>query len=346
MPHILFSTLILALTMVVSGLQAADPVTIRVITDRTESHLKPLFAKFQEASGIAVEAIYVEKGLLTRLQANPSEADVVITSAAENLERARVGKLLRAFESPVLAALPAEYLDADRMYAVLSYRARGLFVSKHRVAAGAVTTYADLIKPEMKGKVLIRSGSSGYNIAMFCQMVETRGLEWTKAFLAGLKANRARVPKGNDRGQVQAVRDGVGDVSVGNSYYMPLMLANAEQKPWAEAVSFIFPDQQGTGAYVLQSGVALTVSNRAVPAATKLLEYLVGEEAQTYMANTIYEYAINPKVAISEVNKKTLGIGQAGVVDGRFKVHKVSLRASDQHRDAVVKLLNDLNFDQ
>jgi len=345
MRHLILTAFFLAVQLAVVPLQAGDAATIRVITDRTESHLKPLFAKFQAASGIAVEAIYVEKGLLTRLQASPTEADVVITSAAENLERARVGKLLRAIDSPVVAALPAGYLDADRMYAVLSYRARGLFVAKS-VPADAITTYADLIKPEMKGKVLIRSGSSSYNIALFCQMVETRGLEWTKTFLTGLKANRARVPKGNDRGQVQAIRDGVGIVSVGNSYYMPLMLANSEQKPWAEAVRFVFPDQQGTGSYVLQSGAALTASDRAVAAATKLVEYLVGEEAQTYMATTLHEYAVNPKVAISEMNRTTLGIGQAGVVDGRFKVHSVSLRASDRHREAVVKLLTDVNFDQ
>lgn len=326
-----------------AALPAAE--TVRVITDRTQSHLTPILEAFTKASGVAVETIFVEKGLLARLQANPGEADVVISAAAENLERARVAKALRAFDSAALSALPAQYVDPDQAYIVLSYRARGLFVSKERVPSGAITTYADLIKPEWQGQVLFRPGSHDYNVALFSQMAASEGLEWTKKFLTGLKANRARVPEGNDRGQVRAIRDGEGSISIGNSYYYAIMLGNPDQKAWAEATRYVFPDQSGKGTYVMRAGAALTASDRAVGPATKLLEFLVSEAGQKYIVSSLNEYPILPGVAISEINT-TLGAEQPEVKAGRFKINEVSLRDADLQREAVVKLLAELNFDQ
>jgi iron(III) transport system substrate-binding protein len=342
----LLAVAVLAVQVLGSPAVAGDAPTVRVITDRTEAHLKPLFAKFTAATGTPVEAIYVDKGLLSRVKTNPTEADVVITAAVENLERARVDKLLRPYAPAVVGALPAQFQDEDRAYAIIAYRARGIFASKERVPAGSIATYEDLISPKLKGKVLIRSGVHDYNIAFFSQLAESRGMEWTKRFIAGLKENRARVPKGGDRDQVRAVRDGEGDVAVGNSYYMAIMLNNPEQKSWAEAVHFAFPDQQGKGAIVMKAGAALTTADRAVPQASALLGYLVGPEAQAYFSTTLNEYPVLPSTPISEFNKATLGAGQSEVKDGRFTIDAVSVRAADKHRDAIVAYLNEIAFDQ
>ena len=63
----------------------------------------------------------------------------------------------------------------------------------------------------------------------------------TKAWLNGLKANLARKPQGNDRGQVKAIYSGLCDVSIGNTYYMGKMLDNPEQRGWANSVGIFFP---------------------------------------------------------------------------------------------------------
>lgn len=336
-------TLLASIMLAWIALPAAE--TVRVITDRTQSHLTPILDAFTKASGVKVETIFVEKGLLARLQANPGEADVVISASAENLERARVGKALRAFDSAVLSALPQQYVDPDKAYVVLSYRARGFFVSKDRVPKGAIATYEDLSKPEWQGKVLVRSGSHDYNVALFSQMAASQGLEFTKRFIAGLKANRARVPKGSDRDQVRAIKDGEGAISIGNSYYYAIMLGNPDQKAWAEATRYVFPDQGGKGTYVMRAGAGLTVADRAVAQATKLLEFLVSEAGQTYVVSSLNEYPILPGIAISDINK-TLGAEQPEVKEGRFKINLVSLRDADAQREAVVKMLAELNFDQ
>lgn len=319
--------------------QAAE--TIRVLTDRTESHLAPLFAHFEKATGHEVEAVYVDKGLTARLQAQPTEADLIITKTTENMEQARLDSLLQPIDSEVLATIPEQFVDQDQMFVITSYRARGLYLSKDQVDPASMSGYMDLTDPRFKGKVAIRSGFHPYNMALFCQMAESEGIEYVKEFLTGLKANLCRTPKSNDRGQVQAIHDGLADVSIGNSYYMALMAERDDQRAWGEATTYFFPEQDGKGTYVLSSAAGLTKAERNVEAATELLEYLLSDFAQYYLTTALHVYPVNPDLPMSTFNT-TLG----QVEGGRFKANFVPVRAANQHRDAVTAILTELNFDQ
>lgn len=325
----------------------ANADRIRVITDRTESHLTPLFKHFEETTGIEIEAVFVNKGLLPRMKARPTEADVVITKTLENMEQARKADLLQPFESDVLSGLKDEFKDKDNEYFVVSYRARGFYISKDedRVSPSELKDYMDLIKPKFKGRVAIRSGYHDYNISLFCQMAEVYGLEQTEKFIKGLKANLARTPQGNDRAQIKAIHDGKADISVGNSYYYAIMMNRDDQRAWAESVNFIFPGQSGKGTFVLRAGAGLTRSKRNVEDATKLLEYLTGDFAQYYLTSTLHVYSIKDQLPISTTNHE-LGKVQPEVEEGRFKPLFVPARSIDKHRPKVIGILNKVNFDQ
>ncbi|MEM7391716.1 MAG: extracellular solute-binding protein [Verrucomicrobiota bacterium] len=334
----------IALLCLATCLQSVEAGNVRVLTDRTETHLKPLFTLFEKNTGIEVEAVYVDKGMMARLQTRPTEADIVISKTAENLEVARKGGLLQAFTSDNIAKLSDDFIDADSMYVITSYRPRGFFISGERVDPAKIGSYMDLAKAEWKGKVAIRSGYHAYNLSLFCQMAESEGLEETRAFIAGLKQNLTRTPTGNDRAQIQAVYEGKADVSIGNSYYMGIMMARDYQKAWAEATDVFFPDQAGKGAYVMRSAAGLTRSKRNVEEATQLLDYLVSDFAQYYFATTLHVYSVKDGVPISELNKG-LAKRQPGVENGVFKANFVSIRNIDKHREAVIQILNDVQFD-
>ncbi|MCV5928616.1 iron ABC transporter substrate-binding protein, partial [Escherichia coli] len=72
-------------------------------------------------------------------------------------------------------------------------------------------------------------------------MIAHYGEAETKEWLEGVKANLARKPQGNDRAQVKAIKEGLCDVSLGNSYYLGKMVNDKEQKAWADAVYINFP---------------------------------------------------------------------------------------------------------
>ena len=320
--------------------------TLRVITDRTESHLAPLFQYYEKTTGVEIKALYVDKGLLPRLQARPTEADLVITKTVTVLESARNEGVLVPFASKTLdARLKPQFREADDHYFIPSYRARGLYYSKDRVKPGDLSTYADLASPKWKGRISIRSGYHNYNISLFCQMAASEGLDKAKAFIKGLHANLARTPQGNDRAQVRAIHEGKADVSIGNSYYMGLMLDRDDQRPWAHAVNYFFPNQGGKGAYVLCSGVALTKARRNRAGATKFMEFLVDDFAQYYLANALYVYPCNTDLPLNKVTRN-LAAAQEAVEHGKFKANFVPVAEAVKHREAIVNYLNEINFDE
>ena len=137
-------------------------------------------------------------------------------------------------------------------------------------------------------------------------MIVADGVEATEAWARGLVANMARPPQGGDTDLIKAVAAGAGDVTLVNTYYLARMLesTDAEEKKAAEAVAVFFPNQtgkgsEGRGAHVNISGagIAAHAPNRAE--AVKLLEFLVGSEAQNAFATAAYEYPIVESVPAS-----------------------------------------------
>lgn len=333
----------LLFTVLVPAAFAADEV--RVISDRTPSHLTGLFEHYEKTTGVKVEAVFVDKGLIARLKSRPTEADLVITKTADLLEEAKQEDLLAPFSSAaIVEGLKPELREPEGFYVTVSYRPRAIFVSKERVKPDEIRTYEDLTDPKWRGRLCIRSGYHDYNLSLFAQIAADRGLDYTRKFLTGLHENLARAPKDNDRAQVRGIYEGACDLAVANSYYMPIMLANEEQRPWGESATVVFPDQEAGGAYVMRGGAALTKADRNTAGATALLEYLVGEEGQSFIVNTTFEYPVRDSVPLPPAVAQ-LGAGQPGVEGGRFKAKMIPLAAIAEHRAAVVQILDEIDFD-
>ncbi len=318
---------------------------IRIITDRTPSHLSAIFSKFEADTGIKINAVYVDKGLIARMSSRPTEADLVITKTENILELAKQKGLLQPFSSDrLIQGLKPEFRDAENYYFTTSYRGRVIYYSKDRVKPEELSTYEDLTSPKWKGRVCIRSGYHNYNLSLFAQMAADIGLEKTRAFIKGLHDNLAMAPAGNDRAQVRAIYEGKCDVAIANSYYMGIMLSRDDQRAWGLSAKVFFPNQDEGGTYILRGGAALTTAKRDVPAATKLLEFLIGDYAQEFISHAIYAYSVNDKLPLDEVNRK-LGDEQKGIKNGKFKAKFIPVKDIEKYRDDVINILNEVNFD-
>jgi iron(III) transport system substrate-binding protein len=129
------------------------------------------------------------------------------------------------------------------------------------------------------------------------------GEDGAKEWAAGVKANLARKPEGNDRAQVKAIWAGECDISLGNTYYMGQMLENEEQIAWANSVEIVFPTFADGGSHVNVSGIAMTQSAPNKEEALQLMEFLVSAEAQSIYAELNYEYPVLEGAALSELVK-------------------------------------------
>ena len=340
------SRLLLALTAlsVATGALSQQRV-LRVISDRTDQGtLRPILDAFEARSGAKVEGVFMDQGLVNRLESRPTEADVVITKDAELLDIAAQRGLLDVIGSARIAQdVPAAFRDPADRYFVDAYRARVIFYSKARVKPSELSSYEDLASPKWKGRICVRSGSHDYNLALFAQFVVSFGPAKAREVISGIAANLARSPKGNDREQARAIFEGKCDVALMNTYYHSIMAANPEQKEWADAVGVYFPSQAGKGTFIMRSGGALTKATGNRDLGLALLEFIASREGQVLMVERTRQYSVRDDVAANPLMVK-LGAEQ-GLVGGRFKMDFVPLSQIASKREEVIKLVNEVRFD-
>ena len=323
----------------------AQQRVLRVISDRTdEGTLRPILEAYEAKSGAKIEGIFMDQGLVNRLESRPTEAEVVITKDAELLDIAAQRGLLDVIKSDsITAAISPEFMDPAGRYFVEAYRARVIFYSKERVKPSELSTYEDLASPTWKGRICVRSGSHDYNLALFGQFFVSYGEAKARAVISGIAANLARTPKGGDRDQARGIFEGKCDVALMNTYYHPMMAANPAQKPWADAVGVFFPNQGEKGTFIMRSAAGLTKSNANRDLAIGLLEYMASKEGQQLMVNRTKQYSVRRDVPVDPLMVK-LGAEQ-GLVDGRFKMDFVPLSGMAGKREEVIKLVNEIRFD-
>ncbi|MBW6506759.1 MAG: Fe(3+) ABC transporter substrate-binding protein [Rhodobacteraceae bacterium] len=327
---------LLATSLLIAVPALADEVN--VYSHRQPELVQPLFDAFTSETGISVNVAFIGSGMVERLLAEGrrSPADLVMTVDIARLAQVVDAGVTQAVASPALeAAIPAEFRDPAGHWFGLTSRARIVYAARGRVADADVTTYEDLADPKWKGRICTRQGSNDYNVALVAAYLAHHGEAETRTWLEGLKANLARKPEGGDRDQVKAIWAGLCDISLGNTYYMGEMLADPEQKQWADAVRIVFPVFEGGGTHMNISGVAMTAAAPNHDAALKLMEFLASDEAQAIYAQTNHEFPVKQGVAPSELVASW----------GDFIPDDLGLIEVAKLRPAALKLIQEVNFD-
>lgn len=310
---------------------------VNVYSHREPALIQPLIDAFTAETGITVNLAFVNEGMVERLQAegDRSPADLVLTVDVARLGEVKDAGVLQAVEDAALDVVPAELRDDDNQWFALTTRARIIYAHKDRVAEGEVTTYEDLADPKWKGRICTRTFTNDYNVALTAAHLAHHGEDATVAWLEGVKANLAKRPEGNDRAQVRSIWAGECDISLGNTYYMGAMLADEEQKDWAESVRIVFPTFEDGGSHVNVSGVAMTASAPNRDAALKLMQYLVSDEAQRIYAETNHEYPVKDGVPASDLVASW----------GEFTADSLPLAQMSDLRPQALDLIERVNFD-
>lgn len=294
-------------TLIVAALAGALALTahaadVNVYSARHYGSDQALWDAFTKATGVKVNVVEAEHDqLLQRLKSEGagSPADVLITVDAGRLAHAVAEGLLQPVKIPSLdATLPAHLRHPDGLWYGVAVRARVLVYHKDRVKPSDIPTYEVLADPKFKGKLLVRSGTSIYNLGLVGSLIAANGPEKTRAWAKGVVANLARPPQGGDSDQIKAVAAGVGDVAISNSYYFARLAASEkpEDRAVVEKLGVVFPNQADRGTHVNISGAAVTKHAPNKANAVKLIEFLLSPEAQRLLTNGSLEFPANPKV--------------------------------------------------
>ena len=326
----------------VLGLAASAPAfasdVVNIYSFRQPFLIQPILEDFTKQTGIKTNVVFAKKGLIERVkrEGKHSKADLVLTSNFSALIQLEDLKLTQTIKSDsVNNNVPAAFRDGDGQWVALTKRVRNVYSSKERVGELPKLTYEDLADPKYKGQICTRSGKHPYNLGLVASMIAHHGEAQTKEWLEGVKANLARKPQGNDRAQVKAVKEGLCNLALGNSYYLGKMLEDKEQKGWAEAVNINFPNQTNRGSHINVSGAVITKYAKNPENALKLIEYMTDSKAQNMYASLNMEYPVKSGVELSTLVASW----------GSFREDSLPLDEISKYRPLALKLIDEVKFD-
>lgn len=331
----------LALVVALNGLSATARAEgeVNIYSYRQPELIQPLLDAFTEKTGIEANVLFLDKGLVERIQAEGvnSPADVILTVDISRLTDAAEGGVTQPVDNAQINKdIPPQYRDPKGNWFGLTTRGRVIYASKDRVAETAIT-YEDLADTKWKGRICSRDGQHPYNIGLIASMVAHHGADYTEKWLTGLKNNLNRKPDGSDRSQAKAIFAGECDIALGNTYYVGLMMTDEEepeQKDWAGAIKILFPNAADRGTHVNISGMALAKNAPNKDNAIKLMEFLASPEAQKIYAEKVFEYPVAPGAEPSAIVK---GFGP-------IKPDTLPLADISAHRKEASELVDTVGF--
>ncbi len=326
--------ILLGVVLLTTSIFAASE--INVYSHRHYDTDKKLFKMFEEKTGIKVNVVKADaNALIKRLssEGKNSPADVLITVDAGRLYQAKEKGLLQSIDSEYLTEnIPPLLRDKDNEWFALTKRVRAFIIPKDSGLEDKIKTYEDLIKPEFKDMIMVRSSNHIYNQSMLAAVIAHHGEEYALKWAKGVVENMARRPKGNDRYQVKAVANGIGKIAIANTYYVGKMIGN---KDFSEAeavkkVKIIFPVFENGGTHINVSGAGVAKYAPHKQNAIKFIEFLASPQAQELFANENFEYPV------------TKGVKSNSVVSawGRFKDDTISINTLGEYNAKAVKIFD------
>ncbi len=276
MKRILASLVIL---LAFTGLVSAQAQSVGAYTTLEEPLAKELFDQFEKETGIKVNWQRLAGGEAeTRLEAekaNP-QASIWVGGVGLNHMSAKKKGLTAPYVSRLASNTPVQYRDAENYWIGLYVGPLG-FITNTKVAAeqGIVPpkTWADLLKPEYKGKIRVGNPSltgTAYNVVTTLRYVFGGDEEKTFDYLAKLDKNVDQYTKSGAAGSKSVA---IGEIPIAIGYAHDMVKLKVEGAP----VVITIPTE-GTGYEV--ASMSLVKDGKDPVNAKKLYDWILGKPAQ------------------------------------------------------------------
>lgn len=270
-----------------------DDDALTVYSGRSEELVGPLFERFEEETGTAVEVRYgntAEMAATIIEEGDGTPADVYFGQDAGALGAlAKEGRLAPLGEG-TLDLVDPRFRSSDDTWVATSGRVRVLGYDRRELEPSELPdSVFDLTDDRWEGQVGWAPANGSFQAFVTAMRLE-HGDERTERWLRDMAANGA-VPYENN----VLIRDAIanGEVQVGllNHYYMERAkaeLANPSEYPVG---THIFPGGD-VGSLVNVAGAGVVAGTDRPEEAEDLVRFLLGAEAQRYFAEQTREYPV------------------------------------------------------
>ena len=294
--------LVLGLTACTSGGGGDDSDALVVYSGRSEKLVGPLLEEIEKSTGIDLEVRYAstpEMAAQIAEEGEASPADVFFSQDAGALGALSKAGLLAELDDAAVRAVPAEYRAPDGTWVATSLRARVLVYDSERLSEQQVPDSIDaLVEPEWKGLLGYAPTNASFQSFVTALRVD-RGDAAAEEWLRGFLANEPR-SYDNNVSLLEAVDTGAVEVGLTNHYYW----YNTAREKGAENMRarVRYMAKGDPGGLVNVAGVGVLASTDRPEEARKVVDALLGEDAQRYFVEKESEYPVRPGVAIEGVD--------------------------------------------
>lgn len=276
-----------------------DGKEITVYSGRNKALVQPLIDQFSKATGITVNVRYGETAAMASQileEGDKTNADVFLAQDAGALGAVSKESLFAPLPADITERVPQQYRAVDGTWVGVTGRVRVLVYNADKVtAADLPRSVYELTDGRWKGRVGIAPTNASFQAFITAMRVKD-GDEKARSFLNGLKANDVQIREHN-KSIVADVDAGALDAGLVNHYYL---YEKAEEvgKPVAELIAKLhFFSGGDPGGLVNVSGVGVTTHAEKDADVREFVDYLLGEDGQTYFTEANFEYPLIAGVA-------------------------------------------------
>ena len=269
---------------------AEEGSSLTVYSGREEEFVGPLFEQFETDSGIELDVRYGDSAELAATimeEGESSPADVFMSQDAGSLGAVADEGLFAEIDGSILDRVDERFRSSEGLWVGTSGRGRvAAFNTDELSDEDLPDSIFGFTDPEWKGRIGFPPTNSSFQ-AFVAGMIATEGEETTRMFLEDLVANDPKLYEDND-----ATTRGIaaGEIEVGfvNHYYQFEIAAEDGEIPVANH----FFTGGDPGALVNAAGAGILASAANAEGAEQLLDYLTGDEGQTYFSEETWEYPV------------------------------------------------------
>jgi iron(III) transport system substrate-binding protein len=312
------SLLLLAVLGTLSGLAQAESITL--YNAQHEQLVSQLAKDFEKETGVTVRIRNGEGPALAAqivAEGSATPADVYFTENSPELMLLEEKGLLDVVDARTLAAVPKRYSSSGGKWVGVFARESVLAYNTVKIRPAQLpASLMDLAKTEWKGRVGIAPSDADF-LPLVSGVFAAKGRVQTLAWLKGLKMNAQIFD--DEEGVVTAVNRGAVETGIINNYYWDRLYTELGANKMRSAIYHF--GNGDIGALVNVSGAAVLKSAHNPVGAQRFLAYLVGQHAQSLMAQSRigYEYPLREGVApdpllkpFNELNPPALTLEQLG----------------------------------
>ena len=277
---------------------AVEGSTLTVYSGREEELVGELFEQIEADTGIELDVRYGDSAELaaTLLEEGAnSPADVFFAQDAGSLGAVAEKRLFVQLDDEIIDSVDPRFRSPEGLWVGTSGRARVAAYNTNTVQESELpSSILGFTEPQWKGRIGFPPTNSSFQ-AFVAAMISLEGRSATRDFLEDLVAQNPELYEDNSS-TVRAVAAEEIDVGFVNHYYIYEVAAEDGD---IQVANHFFTGGD-PGALVNAAGVGILASSEEQEGATALVEYLVGEEGQTYFAEDTFEYPVVPGLDPSE----------------------------------------------